>query len=198
MPRAAAGGDIDTARAIVGGITAARLNTTTIPAACPICAVMYPPRLAAPQPHRPRARHQRDILWTILTRMDSFLGTHRSSAGIYGKDEFYGRRFFYKTTTGQMLVVTVPRIPSGQPYESGPAGANPCEQLESYPTLRATLEALDRFQTRLYPNAVIPLALAHSAASLPLGTGRDVLTLLAQRGLQLDRDSVGFGRTPSY
>jgi hypothetical protein len=122
----------------------------------------------------------------------------RASAGIYGKDEFYGRRFFYKTTTNQMLVVTVPRIPAGQPYESGLEGANPCEKLESYPTLRATLEALDRFQTRLYPNAVIPLALAHSAASLPLGTGRDVLTLLAQRGLQLDRDSIGFGRTPSY
>ncbi|WP_157436535.1 hypothetical protein [Actinospica robiniae] len=122
----------------------------------------------------------------------------RASAGIYGKDEFYGRRFFYKTTTEQMLVLTVPRIPSGQPYESGPVDANPCEMLESYPTLRATLEALDRFQTRLYPNAVIPLALAHSAASLPLGTGRDVLTLLAQRGLHLDRNSIGFGRTPSY
>lgn len=122
----------------------------------------------------------------------------RPGADTYGKDEFYGRRFFYKTSTDQMLVVTVPRVPAGQPYERGPEGANPCEAIENYPTLRTTLEALDRFQTRLYPNAVIPLALAHSAASLPLGTGRDVLTLLAQRGLQLDRDSIGFGRTPVY
>jgi hypothetical protein len=35
----------------------------------------------------------------------------------YGQDEFYGRRFFYRTTTGEVLVVTVPRLPSGRPYE---------------------------------------------------------------------------------
>jgi hypothetical protein len=37
----------------------------------------------------------------------------------------------------------------------------PSEDYASYPTLRPTLEALDRLQTRLYPNAVIPVALAH-------------------------------------
>ena len=91
----------------------------------------------------------------------------------YGKDEFYGRRFIYRTTTGEVLVVTVPRVPGGQPYQKpnqtsgGKFTDLPSENFDSYPTLRVTLETLDRLQTRMYPNAVIPVALAHSASSLP-------------------------------
>jgi hypothetical protein len=118
------------------------------------------------------------------------------SDSVYGKDEFYGRRFFYKSSTEQMLVVTVPRHPAGRPYEAdGPGGVNPSEQPASFPTLRPTLEVLDRLQTRLYPNAVIPVALAHSASSLPLGTGRSVLTLLAQDGLGLERSMLALSRS---
>jgi hypothetical protein len=118
----------------------------------------------------------------------------------YGKDEFYGRRFFYKTTTGEILVVTVPRVPGGHPYEKprqlldGSFQRTAAEEFASYPTLRVTLETLDLLQTRLYPNAVIPVALAHSASSLPLGTGRSVLTLLAQQGLRMPRDSVSLSQ----
>ena len=52
-------------------------------------------------------------------------------------------------------------------------------------------EVLDRVQTRLYENAVIPLALAHSAASLPLGVGQSVLRALGQRLLGLHRRHLG-------
>ncbi|MER5699308.1 hypothetical protein ACWDBO_32535 [Streptomyces mirabilis] len=124
----------------------------------------------------------------------------------YGKDEFYGRRFIYKTSTGESLVVTVPRVPGGHPYEkprrdsAGDFIQTLSEKFESYPMLRVTLEALDLMQTQLYPNAVIPIALAHSASSLPLGTGRSVLTLLAQRSLGMPQDSVGLSRfkPPKY
>lgn len=118
----------------------------------------------------------------------------------YGKDEFYGRRFFYKTTTGEMLVVTVPRMPAGLPYEKprrrldGAFSRLDSEDYASYPTLRPTLEVLDLLQTRMYPNAVIPVALAHSACSLPLGTGRSVLTLLAQQSLGMPRDSISLSK----
>lgn len=126
--------------------------------------------------------------------------TNQKLDHFYGKDEFYGRRFIYKTSTGEMLVVTVPRVPGGHPYEKPSPDSNgnfmkvPSENYDSYPTLRATLETLDLLQTQLYPNAVIPVALAHSASSLPLGTGRSVLTLLAQRGLGMPQDSVGLSR----
>ncbi len=99
----------------------------------------------------------------------------KTSKGLYGVDEFYGRRFFFKTTSGNTLVVTVPRI-SGQPYGDSPG----CDSLDEYPTLRPILRLLDRIETRLYPDAVIPIALAHSAAALPLGTGSDVLQILAK------------------
>ncbi|MET9166394.1 hypothetical protein ACFT1B_21460 [Streptomyces griseoincarnatus] len=118
----------------------------------------------------------------------------------YGKDEFYGRRFIYKTSTGEVLVVTIPRVPGGHPYEKPVLVGEkefkqlPSEEYASYPTLRVTLETLDLLQTQLYPNAVIPVALAHSASSLPLGTGRSVLTLLAQKSLGMPQDSVGLSR----
>ncbi len=100
----------------------------------------------------------------------------------YGSDEFYGRRFFYKTSDGRMLVFTIPRVPAGQPY-----GDAHCEDLDQYPTLRATCDLLDRIGTRLYDDAVMPIALAHSSAALPLGTGTDVLRILAQDTLGLPR-----------
>lgn len=120
----------------------------------------------------------------------------RDSGNVYGKDDFYGRRFFYKSSTEQMLVVTVPRLPAGKPYEAdGPGGTNASADPSSYPTLRSTLDVLDRLQTRLYPNAVIPVALAHSASALPLGTGRSVLTLLAQDGLGLEQSMLALSRS---
>ncbi|SDY72995.1 hypothetical protein SAMN05660209_03598 [Geodermatophilus africanus] len=140
---------------------------------------------------------------SVMVLDQKYIAEHvrrKASDSIYGKDEFYGRRFFYKSSTDQMIVATFPRIPAGQPYEAvnTSGGTNPAEQPSSYPTLRPTLEALDRLQTRLYPNAVIPVALAHSASSLPLGTGRSVLTLLAQDGLGLDRSSIGLARHQTY
>ena len=101
---------------------------------------------------------------------------------VYGKDEFYGRRFIYKSSTRQTLVVTIPRM-AGVPYEAGPTT---CEDPVQYPTLRPTLEFLDQVQTRLYPNAVVPVALAHTTASLPMGTGREVLTVLTKQSLGLN------------
>lgn len=97
----------------------------------------------------------------------------------YGRDEFFGRRFFYRTNDGRTMCLSVPPI-QGSPY-----GDSPTEDITHYPTLRRTLNLLDRIGTRLYENAVIPVALAHSYAALPLGTGSDVLRVLAQRSLGL-------------
>ena len=44
---------------------------------------------------------------------------------LYGEDEFYGRRFFYKTSTGRVLVITVPRTPEGDPYKDSKKPGNP-------------------------------------------------------------------------
>lgn len=110
--------------------------------------------------------------------------TGRPPNNQYGTDEFYGRRFIYRTTAGDPLVITVPPKHGVQPYQ----GAN-AEHFSSYPTLRTVCEVLDTVRTRLYPNAVIPVALAHSSAALPLGVGQSVLRTLAQKGVGLPQDS---------
>lgn len=106
--------------------------------------------------------------------------TGRPLGNPYGSDEFYGRRFIYRTRSGGVLVFTVPPKPGVTPY-GDPEG----ELWSSYPTLRPICEVLDQVQTRLYENAVIPVALAHSAASLPLGVGQSVLRALVQQSLGL-------------
>ena len=106
--------------------------------------------------------------------------TGRPPNNPYGSDEFYGRRFIYRTKNGGILVFTVPPKPGVTPY-GDPEG----ELWSSYPTLRPVCEVLDHVQTRLYENAVIPVALAHSAASLPLGVGQSVLRALVQQSLGL-------------
>lgn len=106
--------------------------------------------------------------------------TGRPASNPYGSDEFYGRRFIYRCKSGGIIVFTVPPKPGVTPY-GDPDG----EVWSSYPTLRPVCEVLDHVQTRLYENAVIPVALAHSAASLPLGVGQSVLRALVQQSLGL-------------
>tara|TARA_Y100000815_G_scaffold95791_1_gene84643 strand:- start:2784 stop:3065 length:282 start_codon:yes stop_codon:yes gene_type:complete len=88
-------------------------------------------------------------------------------------------------------VITVPPKAGISPY--GDAAG---ELIANYPSLRVICEVLDHLQTRLYENAVIPVALAHSAASLPLGVGQSVLRALGQRLLGLPQRSYSAQRGP--
>jgi hypothetical protein len=96
------------------------------------------------------------------------------SASGFGNDTYYGRKFLYKPATGQMLTITVPSLlplplPGTQPDDPS-----------LYETLPQTLSLLDEVGTRLYQDALIPVALAHSYAAIPLQTGSKVLTLLSR------------------
>jgi hypothetical protein len=94
----------------------------------------------------------------------------------FGRDTYYGQKFYYKTTHGQILTMTIPKPTAGlqTPYEA-----------QHYPLLPSTLALLDRLGTSLYEHALIPVALAHSFASIPLRTGSKVLTLLSRELLGL-------------
>lgn len=118
----------------------------------------------------------------------------RPATNHYGVDEFYGRRFIYRTRAGDPLVITVLPAPGLSPYDD----SQDVEGWDAYPTLRLICEVLDSLRTRMYEHAVVPIALAHSAAALPLGVGRSVLTMMAQQnipGLKLDIQAV---RQPTY
>jgi hypothetical protein len=96
----------------------------------------------------------------------------------HGKDTYYGRHFLYRSRSGAMYTITVPPL--------GRVGALAIDDFrpEDYPTLRATCEVLDQIGTRLYPDATIPVALAHQFAAYPLRSAGRVLKKHAERYLK--------------
>jgi NurA domain len=103
----------------------------------------------------------------------------------YGYDTDYGRRFIYRAGDGRTLVFSMPPMPSGDPTDDAAT-----VDLAHYPSLDTAIGLLDQVGTMLYRNAVIPVAFAHNYASLPLGTGSQVLTYLAQDALGAARTQV--------
>jgi hypothetical protein len=105
---------------------------------------------------------------------ERILTTRSVGASEFGEDTYYGRKFFYKTATAQMLTITVPCL--DPKHLQGVAPDDP----SAYATLPTTLALLDTIGTRLYEDALIPVALAHSYAAIPLKIGTQVLTLLGK------------------
>jgi len=123
---------------------------------------------------------------TLMILPDHYIYSHvlasRPNAAVqFGRDTYYGQKFFYRTTQGNLLTLTVPRPPALSPPWHEPA---------AYRTLPQTLRLLDKIGTTLYADAVIPIALAHSFASIPLKTGSRVLTLLSRQFLASGADQV--------
>lgn len=112
---------------------------------------------------------------TVMTLPDDYIYryvlTFRPSANVaYGRDTYYGQKFFYRTAQGQLLTMTIPKLAGEGVHDA-----------HAYTMLPTTLLLLDRIGTSLYKDATIPIALAHQFASIPLRTGSRVLTLLSRR-----------------
>ncbi len=95
----------------------------------------------------------------------------------YGVGNYYGRKFAYCTIDARIVVFSVPPLGKQGALPYGPGGAS---ALADYPMLGATCRLLDQIGTRLYDDAVIPLALAHKWASYPLRTAGSVLKVHAK------------------
>jgi hypothetical protein len=98
---------------------------------------------------------------------------YSNSPQIYGKQTYFGRKFFYKTKTGSLLVAAVPFL-DARDHDTSTA------EPEQFPRLADALNLLDRLETTRYPNALIPLTAAHAEATLPMSIGKRVLEQLAQ------------------
>ena len=95
------------------------------------------------------------------------------SPQLYGKQTYFGRKFFYKTKAGSLLVAAVPFLESKH-HDTSTA------EPEQFPRLADALNLLDRLETTRYPNALIPLTAAHAEATLPMSIGKQVLEKLAR------------------
>lgn len=90
----------------------------------------------------------------------------------YGADTYFGRKMFYKTSTGARVVVNIPFLSDAQDSLDSSA-------IELYPQIPITCDLLDKLVSSRFENAVAPIVNAHAAAAIPLNLGTKVLQQLA-------------------
>ena len=92
----------------------------------------------------------------------------------YGEDTYFGRKFFYKTASGALIVASLPFL---RESHRNTRTARPGQ----FPRLEDALAVLDQLASARYPNALAPLISAHAEAAIPLNLGRQILGDIAQR-----------------
>lgn len=91
----------------------------------------------------------------------------------YGRDTYFGRKFFYKTRSGARVVGTLPFL--REEHRDLSHG-----EIDDFPRLADALGVIEQFASVRYANALSPLVAAHSEAAIPLHLGRRVLERIAR------------------
>lgn len=91
----------------------------------------------------------------------------------YGLDTYFGRKFFYKTTSGARIVANIPFLDQKQDTLDS-------DDTSLYPAFPVTCALLDKLVSSRFPNALAPIVSAHSHAAIPLHLGAKVLEQLSK------------------
>jgi len=91
----------------------------------------------------------------------------------YGQDTYFGRKFFYKTASGQKLV---PVVASFNDFQRDLSTANS----NQFSRLADVMNLLDRLVSNRFPNSVSPLVSAHAEAAIPLNLGKRIFEDIAR------------------
>jgi len=91
----------------------------------------------------------------------------------YGKDTYFGRKFFCKTKNGYKLV---PQLASFNDLQKDISTAN----LSQFPRLGDACVLLNDLISNRYPNSINPLISAHAEAAIPLTLGKKMFEEIAQ------------------
>src|SRR5713101_79348 len=91
----------------------------------------------------------------------------------YGKDTYFGRKFFYKANSGARITATLQILDSVQDDISK-------DDIALYPSFVCVCALLDKLVSSRFPNSVGPIISAHSHAAIPLILGTKVLEQLAR------------------
>lgn len=98
----------------------------------------------------------------------------------FGDETYYGQDFLYKTESGKRFVVSIP-YPFTHKGKTEIGNFHELKtEIERYPNLARTLELIRDFETDLYANAVIPVALAHRYTAISAVPGGKVLDILSK------------------
>ena len=114
---------------------------------------------------------------TVALLSDTYIKNNiviSDSQKLYGKDTYFGRKFFYKTLSGARIVGSLPMLKES--HEDA-RRADP----DQYPRLADALALLDQVASSRYPNALSPLISAHAEASIPMNLGSSVLEEMAKK-----------------
>lgn len=98
----------------------------------------------------------------------------------FGDETYYGQDFLYKTPSGKRFVVGLP-YPFSSKRDLREGNFHDIKtELCNYPYLARAMELIRNFETDLYTNAVIPVALAHRYTAISAMPGGRVLDILSQ------------------
>ena len=98
----------------------------------------------------------------------------------YGEDTYFGRKFFYKTSSGKRLI---PVVATYSDYEKNSKTAN----VSQFSRLKDIMELLDRLVSNRYPNAITPLISAHAEAAIPFNMGQKLFEQIARQIIERDK-----------
>lgn len=91
----------------------------------------------------------------------------------YGQDTYFGRKFFYKASSGQKIV---PVVAFFNDYQKDLDTAN----TDQFVRLADVMNLLDQLVSSRYPNSVSPLVSAHAEAAIPLNLGKRIFEDIAR------------------
>jgi hypothetical protein len=97
----------------------------------------------------------------------------------YGMDTYFGRKLFYKTTSGARIVADIPFLDDDQDTLDS-------DDISLYREFGSACSLLDKLASSRYPNSVSPLIAAHAQAAIPLRLGTKVLQQLAKALMRQD------------
>lgn len=92
----------------------------------------------------------------------------------YGKETYFGRKFFYKTKSGARVAASLPMLDDAHEDQSR---ADP----DQYPRLADALALFDQVASSRFPNALSPLISANAEAAIPMNLGSRVLEEMTKK-----------------
>ncbi|MCB9432159.1 MAG: DNA double-strand break repair nuclease NurA [Ardenticatenaceae bacterium] len=102
---------------------------------------------------------------------------YSESVRSYGRQTYFGRKFFYRTKSGAYIVASLPFL---READDDLTYAEP----KQFPRLADAMALFDQLVSSKYPNSLSPIVAAHSEAAIPLNLGKKVLEKLARDLMQ--------------
>lgn len=102
----------------------------------------------------------------------------------FGFETYYGQDFVYKTKSGRIFILGLP-YPFPTKLSPGTDFIKAKVDVRRYHELPRALALINHFETDLYENAVVPIALANKYTAISLVPGGRVLDILTRRGMQI-------------